>query len=102
MSAGAGTAKAKEPKAVPPPLTPEREAELQAQTPVERFRVLGGWSPVPHLLLDHHDKVSGHVQSILVQTVIRFTFGAQGTPEWGLIKFSSSFLCSSKKQNDRS
>jgi hypothetical protein len=85
VSAGTGATKEKK---LPPPLTPERIAELEAMKPTDRFAEVGGWSPSPNLLLEHHDKFSGHVQSILAQEIVRWTFGRErGVHEWALIKF---------------
>jgi hypothetical protein len=84
----AGAAKAKEPKALPAPLGAEEIAKLEAQKPTDRFAAVGGWSPSPNLLLEHHNKFSGHVQSILAQEIVRWTFGHErGVHEWALIKF---------------
>ena len=85
-----GPAQAKEPKALPALLTEERVAELEAMKPTDRFAQIGmgGWTPTPNCLLEHHDKFSGHVQSILAQEIARWTWGHErGAHDWALIKF---------------
>ena len=75
-----GPAQAKEPKTLPPPLTDEVKARLQAMPPPIRFEK-GGYACVPHTILKIAKKVSGHAQHILVEAIIHATFGAKGNPE---------------------
>lgn len=85
MSASTGTAKEKK---LPAPLTDEAIAKLEAQKPTDRWADIGGWTPVPNILLEHHNKFSGHVQRILAEEIARWTWGRErGVHEWALIKF---------------
>ena len=87
--------KAKELKQLPPPLTPEREAELRAMKPIDRFsdaehelKGCPGWSPTPHIRLQIAERVSGHCQSILLDEIMDVIFDKKGAKKEATIKFA--------------
>jgi hypothetical protein len=88
----AGTPKEKK---LPAPLTEEREAELRAMKPIDRFTDTSGelkehpgWAPIPHLRNELCGKVGGHVQSILLDEIMHVIFDRKGAKKEALIKFS--------------
>jgi hypothetical protein len=81
---------------LPPPLTAEREAELRAMKPIDRFsdaehelKGCPGWYPTPHIRLQIAERVSGQCQSILLDEIMDVIFDKKGAKKEATIKFGA-------------